>query len=81
MFHLAGLKSVQQSISSPLEYYDNNFVGTINLLNSMIESDVNKIVFSSSATVWQSEYKKMPIRKLSSTYNPTEKLNFRLKNY
>ena len=81
VFHLAGLKSVQQSISSPLEYYDNNFVGTINLLNSMIESDVNKIVFSSSATVYGNlEYKKMPIKESYPVFptNPYGKIKLQI---
>jgi len=50
--HFAALKSVQESVSSPLEYYDNNVVGTHRLLQAMRNQGVNRIVFSSSATVY-----------------------------
>lgn len=52
VIHFAGLKAVNESISMPLEYYENNICGTINLLKCMRESDVKKIVFSSSACVY-----------------------------
>ena len=52
MIHFAGLKAVGESVEKPLEYYDNNVVGTIRLLEVMKESDCKKIVFSSSATVY-----------------------------
>ena len=81
VFHLAGFKSVQQSIASPLEYYDNNFIGTINLLNSMKELNVNKIVFSSSATVYGNlEYKKMPIKESYPVFptNPYGKIKLQI---
>ena len=50
--HLAGLKSVAESVSEPLAYYDNNVGGTLALLQAMESEDVRTIVFSSSATVY-----------------------------
>lgn len=50
--HFAGLKAVGESVSKPLEYYDNNVVGTMILLQTMQEFCVKRIVFSSSATVY-----------------------------
>ncbi|HEC11570.1 MAG TPA: UDP-glucose 4-epimerase GalE [Acidimicrobiales bacterium] len=50
--HCAGLKSVAESISRPLDYYDNNVVGTLNLLRAMDEAGCRRLVFSSSATVY-----------------------------
>lgn len=50
--HFAGLKAVGESVSKPLEYYDNNVVGTLRLLEVMKEFNCKKIVFSSSATVY-----------------------------
>ena len=47
--HFAGLKAVGESVEKPLDYYDNNVGGTINLLKTMSENNCNKIVFSSSA--------------------------------
>ena len=52
VIHFAGLKAVGESVQKPLEYYQNNVAGTVNLLQSMREYGVKKIVFSSSATVY-----------------------------
>lgn len=52
VMHFAGLKAVGESVEKPLKYYRNNIGGTINLLESMLKHGVNKIVFSSSATVY-----------------------------
>lgn len=50
--HFAGLKAVGESVSKPLDYYDNNLISTINLLELMAQFDVRNLVFSSSATVY-----------------------------
>lgn len=52
VMHLAGLKAVGESVSIPLEYYDNNIHGTVNLCQSMAKHGVKNIIFSSSATVY-----------------------------
>jgi len=52
--HLAGLKSVGESAERPLEYYANNVQGSISLLQAMQATGVDKLVFSSSATVYGS---------------------------
>ena len=52
VIHFAGLKAVGESVAKPLEYYDNNVVGTLRLLEVMKKFDCKKIVFSSSATVY-----------------------------
>ena len=52
VLHFSALKAVGESIISPLEYYDNNICGTINLLEIMNKHDCKKIIFSSSATVY-----------------------------
>lgn len=52
VLHFAGLKAVGESVEDPLLYYHNNLVGTLNLLRSMARHQVQKIVFSSSATVY-----------------------------
>ena len=49
VIHFAGLKAVGEK---PLEYYDNNVIGTLRLLEVMKEFNCKKIVFSSSATVY-----------------------------
>lgn len=50
--HFAGLKAVGESVKKPLLYYQNNVVGTLNLLQSMEKASVRRLVFSSSATVY-----------------------------
>lgn len=50
--HLAGLKAVGESAINPLEYYANNVQGAISLLQAMQACNVDKLVFSSSATVY-----------------------------
>ena len=52
VIHFAGLKAVGESCAIPIKYYHNNLTGTFNLLNSMVSHKVNRIVFSSSATVY-----------------------------
>lgn len=52
VIHFAGLKAVGESCEFPLRYYHNNITGTINLIECMIKHGVNRIVFSSSATVY-----------------------------
>jgi len=69
--HFAGLKSVGESVSMPLEYYNNNIYSTLILAEVMSEHDVYKLVFSSSATVY-GDPASVPIREdfpLSAT-NP-----------
>lgn len=63
VMHFAGLKAVGESVEKPLKYYENNVGGTINLLKCMQKYGVNKIIFSSSATV----YGEQPIPKLDET--------------
>ena len=52
VIHFAGLKAVGESVSKPLEYYDNNVAGSLVLFETMAEFDVRTLVFSSSATVY-----------------------------
>ena len=52
VFHLAALTSVQDSIENPLETADINVTGTINILNSCVLNKVKRLVFSSSAAVY-----------------------------
>ncbi|OYT91830.1 MAG: UDP-glucose 4-epimerase GalE [Burkholderiales bacterium PBB3] len=52
VIHFAGLKAVGDSVLHPLNYYDNNVLGTLCLLRAMGHCDVKQLVFSSSATVY-----------------------------
>jgi UDP-glucose 4-epimerase len=50
--HFAGLKAVGESVSVPLEYYQNNLDSTFALVRAMQRHGCFKLVFSSSATVY-----------------------------
>ena len=63
VIHFAALSLVGESVKEPLKYYYNNVVGTLNLLNVMIENNVKKIVFSSTAATY-GEPKYTPIDEL-----------------
>ena len=52
VIHFAGLKSVAESVSEPLRYWEANVNGTINLLTMMKKFNCNTLVFSSSAAVY-----------------------------
>ena len=52
VIHFAGLKAVGESVKKPVEYYNNNLVSTLTLLDVMRSHGCKKIVFSSSATVY-----------------------------
>ena len=69
--HFAGKKAVGESVEIPLEYYRNNVVGTLVLVDAMRAHGVRDLVFSSSATVYGDPHT-VPIREdfpLSAT-NP-----------
>jgi UDP-glucose 4-epimerase len=52
VMHFAGLTYVEESVKNPDLYYENNVIGTLNLIKIMKEFNVNKIVFSSSCAVY-----------------------------
>jgi len=52
VIHCAGFKAVGESCEKPLDYYRNNLDTTLTLLETMRDSGVKRIVFSSSATVY-----------------------------
>lgn len=56
VIHFAGYKAVGESVEKPWLYYHNNISGSLNLYHLMAEFEVNKIVFSSSATVYGNNF-------------------------
>lgn len=72
VIHCAGFKSVGESAEKPISYFDNNIGSTLALLECMLESKVFKIIFSSSATVYD-DNQKLPLRensRIGKTKNP-----------
>lgn len=71
VINFAGLKAVGESCAKPLEYYENNIEGLLQLVFAMRDHDVKNLVFSSSATVY-GKPKSVPIKEdfPLSTSNP-----------
>ena len=72
VIHFAGLKAVGESCVKPIEYYDNNLISTLVLLEVMRENECFNLIFSSSATVYGTP-EKVPINedaKTGGTTNP-----------
>ena len=72
VMNFAGYKAVGESVSKPLEYYENNISGAVVLLETMKKYNVKKFIFSSSATVY-GEPKIVPITEeceVGGTTNP-----------
>jgi UDP-glucose 4-epimerase len=63
--HLAGLKAVAESVQRPLDYYISNVCGSTTLFDAMRSFDIRRIVFSSSATVYDPKAQ-MPLKESSA---------------
>lgn len=71
VIHFAGLKAVGESVQLPVKYYYNNIVSTIVLAKTCLNYNVNKLIFSSSATVYgENEVPFIETMNLLPTTNP-----------
>ena len=68
IIHFAAYKAVGESVIKPLEYYRNNLVSLINLLEAMKKSGITNMVFSSSCTVY-GQPDKLPVNE-DSPFRP-----------
>lgn len=80
VIHFAAFKAVGESVEKPLKYYHNNIGGLISVLEVMVEFNVKKIVFSSSATVYgainQPPFTEdMPVGTATNPYGSTKIMN------
>lgn len=66
VIHFAANSLVGESMTNPAKYYHNNVYGTLCLLEKMIEHDVKKIVFSSTAATY-GEPENVPIDEFDRT--------------
>ncbi|MDA1284498.1 MAG: UDP-glucose 4-epimerase GalE [Proteobacteria bacterium] len=72
VIHCAGFKSVAESVQKPIHYFDNNIGSTLSLLECMKESNVFKLIFSSSAAVYD-DNQSLPLKetaKIGNIKNP-----------
>lgn len=52
LVHLAAKKAIPESVGRPLHYYEQNVVGTVNLLRAAVRAEVRHVLYSSSAAVY-----------------------------
>jgi len=64
--HFCAFSLVGESMNDPLKYFDNNVIGAIRLVQSMVKHNVKKIVFSSTAAVYGS-HEEMPLTEETNT--------------
>ena len=75
VIHFAGLKAVGESQKEPLKYFENNISGSISLVKAMERAQVFKLVFSSSATVYD-EANISPLNEDMPTGMPTNNYGY-----
>lgn len=79
IIHFAAYKAVGESVSKPLEYYRNNLVSLMNILNAMQNFGIGNMVFSSSCTVYGQPEKlpvseEAPLQPAMSPYGNTKQI-------
>lgn len=79
IIHFAAFKAVGESVEKPLEYYENNILSLIHLLEAMKHFPVDHMVFSSSCTVYGEPdelpvTENAPIKKANSPYGNTKQI-------
>lgn len=67
VIHFAASSLVGESMSDPAKYYSNNVAGTLSLLELMVDFEINKLVFSSTAAVY-GEPQQIPIKETDRTF-------------
>ncbi len=70
VIHCAGKLSVPESLSAPLDYYDHNVSGTIALGKACQATNVSKIIFSSTAFVYQGDNSSLDETSLADPQTP-----------
>ncbi len=80
IIHFAALKAVGESVEKPLEYYSNNLISMINVLQIMREFSIPALVFSSSCTVYGQPdslpvTESSPIKPANSPYGNTKQVS------
>lgn len=61
VIHLAALKSIEESMSNPKKYWNNNINSTLNILDAMNKQGCSRLIYSSSAAVYGNQ-RKQPIK-------------------
>jgi UDP-glucose 4-epimerase len=80
IIHFAALKAVGESVAEPLKYYENNILSLVNILKAMKKYKLNKLVFSSSCTVYGQPdilpvTENAPVKQAMSPYGHTKQIS------
>lgn len=82
IIHFAGLKAVGESVEDPLKYYNNNLISTLVICKLSAQYNVNKVVFSSSATVYGDQPSPLKeshaLKERTNPYGETKAMNERI---
>ena len=83
IIHYAAFKAVGESVQNPIKYYSNNLGGLLSILKAMNKHKVQRIVYSSSATVYGTENpsplsEKMPTGQVTNPYGYTKLMGERI---
>ena len=71
VIHFAAFKSVEESISKPIQYYQNNVCGMVDFLSTLQDFGIKNFVFSSSATIYGSAANQgSPLREEQCVHHP-----------
>src|SRR5450759_874788 len=79
VIHFAAYKAVGESVNKPLDYYRNNLLSLVNLLDAMKKNGIPNLVFSSSCTVYGQPEKlpvteNSPLQPATSPYGNTKQV-------
>lgn len=79
VIHFAAFKSVGESVSEPLKYFQNNLISLMQVLQAMEKNGVKHLIFSSSATVYGQPdilpaTEETPFQKALSAYGSTKQI-------
>lgn len=79
IIHFAAFKAVGESVEKPLDYYDNNLLSLINLLQMAVKYNAKHFIFSSSCTVYGNPEiipvtENTPLQTAASTYGATKQM-------
>ncbi len=82
VIHFAGMKAVGESVAKPLQYYRNNLMSTITLIEACVRHQVPRFVFSSSATVYGDNivpfHEDLPLLPTTNPYGETKAMSERI---
>ena len=79
IIHFAAYKAVGESVNKPLDYYSNNLISLLNVLDIMKRYSIPNLVFSSSCTVYGQPEKlpvteDTPLQPATSPYGNTKQI-------